>query len=294
MTTLRVRRAAEEDAKLIASFVASESDLYQVAPSESYPLTESVVRHWLEERSSGYVLTDGDDIVAYGELNPDTARSKSFWIGHLVVDPKRRGRQHGRSLVHGLCRVAREHHRAREVWISAFDDNSAALRCYRSAGFRARQRRRVQGRALVDLRRRVDDDRRVFTPLGVAIYAACAAPLTLSILPGPVRSAISVEQNAWGAAAFLLVAVVLCIAAALATIPLLPRRSERGVMRLLRPVLHATATGILAGLLWGVGYALLNGLSQVSFAGILSLSPQYGAGWGVLSSFLSHFLMTRS
>jgi GNAT superfamily N-acetyltransferase len=132
--------------------VASAEDLRQVSPLESYPLDQATVLHWIVQRDAGWVIEDHGEIVAYGELVPDTARDDRFWIGHMIVHPKRRGLGLGTRLVHELVRVAEVEKAARVVAISAFADNLRALRCYESCGFVRVDRERVEGRPLVGMR----------------------------------------------------------------------------------------------------------------------------------------------
>jgi hypothetical protein len=107
--------------------VASAEDLRQVSPLESFPLDRATVLHWIVKRDSGWVIEDHGEVVAYGELVPDKSREDRFWIGHMIVHPRRRG-------------------------ISAFADNARALRCYESCGFVRVDQERVEGRPLVGMR----------------------------------------------------------------------------------------------------------------------------------------------
>lgn len=150
--TTTLRPAQERDADQIAALIATPQDLRQVSPDEEFPLDERTVRHWIRERRAGHVLIERGRVVAYAELVTDSAVRGRLWIGHMMVDPHRRGLGHGQRLVLGLLQIASEERNAREVAISAFVDNPRALQCYRSCGFRDRAQVRVGERELIELR----------------------------------------------------------------------------------------------------------------------------------------------
>ena len=150
----RFRRATATDAAAVAALVSSPDDLHQVSPLETFPLESATVLHWLLQRNAGHVLEDRDGIVAYGELVPDDSRRDRVWIGHMIVHPRRRGLGLGQRLVQELLRVAEHERQAREVAISAFEDNTRALRCYEGCGFHRVDREKVNGRPLVGMRLR--------------------------------------------------------------------------------------------------------------------------------------------
>ena len=150
----QIRRARAEDAGIIASMVASPDDLRQVSPLESFPLDRATVLHWIMQRDAGHVLEDRGEIIAYGELVPDKTNPDRVWIGHMIVHPRRRGLGLGQRLVHELIQIAESDRDAREVAISAFADNTRALRCYESCGFVRVDQERIEGRPLVGMRLR--------------------------------------------------------------------------------------------------------------------------------------------
>ena len=208
----RVRRAVAADAGRIASLVASAEDLRQVSPLESFPLDQATVLHWILRRNAGYVIEDRGEIVAYGELVPDPDRPDRYWIGHMIVHPRRRGLGLGQRLVHELVRVAEVEKEARVVAISAFADNPRALRCYETCGFERVDQERVEGRALVGMRlhfpaRRRSPDLLVLAGAGVlaaltalALWRAWTSPGALIVMGvllvvGLVLSRMSAERR---------------------------------------------------------------------------------------------------
>jgi RimJ/RimL family protein N-acetyltransferase len=95
---------------------------------------------WTRERGAAFLLferglkTPG----AYGEVNPMRSDPQHFWLGHLVVDPSRRGRGIGRQLTRGLIGWACRRLGARRLTLVVFPENEPAIRCYQKCGFRSR------------------------------------------------------------------------------------------------------------------------------------------------------------
>lgn len=290
MAGQRVRPARTEDAPAIAALVASPADLYQVAPQESYPLTAEVVSYWLSRRDGCHVMEDEGEILAYGELNPDAAQRRVWWIGHVVVQARRRGQGLGRELVGALARVAAERRMARAVWISTFADNTAGLRSYQSVGFHVMQQRQVFGRELIDLQLWLDADTRSISRLWTAIFASLAAALTLAVLPGEIRAALSDELpiDWWWV---MLGCAGSGAVAGLALRRLLPDMRARGIEPLLRPFLFGTAVGVLLSLVWSLTDLLLRPGQSWAPLAVLSLGLQYGAGWGLAAVFFSQLML---
>lgn len=79
------------------------------------------------------VLVCGDDVVATGarrRVDDHTVR-----LGRLLVDPARRGRGWGRTLVTELVRACAEDPAIRQVELGVFDDNAPARHLYSVLGF---------------------------------------------------------------------------------------------------------------------------------------------------------------
>jgi len=80
----------------------------------------------------------GELPLGYAELNPMRSDSRHFWLGHVVLDPKRRGQGQGKRFVQMLLRWARAELSARRISLVVFPDNQAAAACYLKAGFSLR------------------------------------------------------------------------------------------------------------------------------------------------------------
>ncbi len=315
MNGIHIRAATFEDATIVAQLAPSEEDMRQTAPREQAPIDTDMVVQWMRERHSGFVLERGGEILAYGELNENPDQPNAYWIGHVMVRPAQRGAGFGRTLVGALLKHSLVHLKARDVRISAFEDNPAAVRCYLACGFQEVGRRRFDGRILVDMRYRDASTERVLPRPAAALMVVAASGLTALLLPTSAR--FWVQDMSGDLPGFsLIIGSFIAGIVGYAFHPLLPRRNGTLVERLLLPVIYASAVAIvsafiavvlffvLARLGLGVGAGLLRG-AQGHLGGeqplegmplilqILSQSLAYGAGWGMMLSALTYFIERR-
>ncbi len=134
---MRLSAFSPQHADAVAAWAPTPEALRWLAPSTSFPLTASGVSAWQRPHTRAFVLLtrSGAGPLGYGEINPMKADPRHFWLGHIVVDPRLRGRGLGRVLVHRLLDVARFEYRATRVSLIVFPENRGAIRCYESAGF---------------------------------------------------------------------------------------------------------------------------------------------------------------
>lgn len=235
LPAVTLRPAHERDARQIVALLASPQDLRQVSPDEEFPLDERTVQHWIRSRAAGHVLIERGKVVAYAELVLDSNVAGRLWIGHMMVDPQRRGLGLGQRLVQGLLQIAREGPGVREVAISAFIDNTRALQCYRSCGFRDRAQVRVGDRELIELRYPIPEQQPVVE------LAAAAGSVAVGVAIGGLTLLTSWRGFDWVAAIPLMSVVTLTAWAAHAVVP--ARRHDRG-QRLWRTAAYALAVGL--------------------------------------------------
>jgi RimJ/RimL family protein N-acetyltransferase len=120
----------------IAGWARDPQEAYWLAPKTRPPLTAASLLRWIEPGHAPYLLWEegGAAPVAYGEVNRLLRARRQYWLGHLVVDPERRGRGYGVALVRGLLQEAFEQRGAVRVTLVVFAENVPALACYRRAG----------------------------------------------------------------------------------------------------------------------------------------------------------------
>lgn len=138
-TRLRLVRFEPAQAPRVASWVRSDDELFWLAPGTQPPITAEKVLNWTRRSGNAYAFTHrGSAPVGYGELNPLRRDPRDLWIGHVIIDPARRGQGLGRALTDALIHRAFKIEGAHRLTLVVFPENAAAVQCYRSAGFRLR------------------------------------------------------------------------------------------------------------------------------------------------------------
>ncbi|QOJ15825.1 MAG: GNAT family N-acetyltransferase [Planctomycetia bacterium] len=137
---LRLRSFETPDAGVVAGWARTASEGYWLAPRTSPPLTAEKVCDWGRGGRQQWVLCERGSagvLLAYGELNLLNAARRSFWLGHIVVDPQRRGYGLGTEITRRLLERAFVHCAASSVTLVVFPTNRSAVRAYQAAGMRA-------------------------------------------------------------------------------------------------------------------------------------------------------------
>ena len=103
-------------------------------PKFRYPFTRETFRQdcrWPEMQS--YVLRDDQELLAFGQFYERLSRIN---LARLIANPGRRGEGVGRHLVEALLDEGPRHLDCAEYSLFVYRDNTPALRCYESCGFR--------------------------------------------------------------------------------------------------------------------------------------------------------------
>lgn len=133
---LELRPFQRDCAARVASWVRDDNELFELAPRSVPPLTAEKVRAWQLPGRRGLSLCERGraDPIGYGELNVLNSVEREYWLGHIIIDPARRGIGFGLEFVRLLVQTAFSEHRARTVSLVVVPTNSAAISCYRAAG----------------------------------------------------------------------------------------------------------------------------------------------------------------
>jgi [ribosomal protein S18]-alanine N-acetyltransferase len=123
-------------AELVASWIRDAREAYWVAPKTPPPVTAEAVRSWNRpgHQQLQLVPAAGRPPVAYGELNVLHVDRGLYWLGHLIVAPRQRGRGIGQALTKALLARAFKLYAAVEVTLVVFPENATARACYKNAG----------------------------------------------------------------------------------------------------------------------------------------------------------------
>lgn len=96
-------------------------------------VSATTVLEWsTQDGVHAFGLYQDDQVVAYGEAWVDDEEHE-VELARLIVDPARRGRGIGRTLVADLTAWAAT--RYSDIFMRVHPENVAALRCYAAAGF---------------------------------------------------------------------------------------------------------------------------------------------------------------
>lgn len=108
---------------------------------ERYPVTPDDINSYHQQYIDGHnsialTLVDGEEIVGYITLRIPAVDTTERRLGFVIVDDSKRGRGLGKSLVSMAVDYAFRKLEATKVSLGVFENNSAAIRCYESVGFR--------------------------------------------------------------------------------------------------------------------------------------------------------------
>lgn len=121
-------------ARTVAGWPVAPAEVVMWCGRKDFPVPGEVVAGWRDAADvEAYVLHDGRDPVAYGELWLDAEESE-VELARVIVAPAARGRGIGRRFVARLTVRARQTG-LRDVCMRVHPGNDRALRCYRAAGF---------------------------------------------------------------------------------------------------------------------------------------------------------------
>ena len=122
-----------------------------------HPLTRTQFESYLAlargPEAAAVILTGIDPIsgvpVAHGEIGMMNREQETASLCRILIDPARRGRGFGKTLVHALLVLGFEEMKLRRIDLRVYAHNAAAIRCYTSEGFVRegvlRQATRVEG-----------------------------------------------------------------------------------------------------------------------------------------------------
>lgn len=141
--SLRLRPYRPDDAMTIVGWLMDERALRMWSADRygAYPITaEDVNRQYADRLSTDgfFAMTACDEAGVRGHLTMryTDAEKRTLRFGFVIVDPAFRGRGLGREMLRLALIFAFEVMQAQQVTLGVFEQNAAARRCYRAAGFR--------------------------------------------------------------------------------------------------------------------------------------------------------------
>jgi ribosomal protein S18 acetylase RimI-like enzyme len=131
MATLRT--FTDDDADVVSTWATEPDEVAAWCAGTGASVPADVIVGWSHEPGvrSWMLVADGIP-VGYGEIWIDDDE-KEVELAHLIVAPQARGRGHGQDLTRLLVAEARRTYP--DVFLRVVPSNTAAIACYRAAGF---------------------------------------------------------------------------------------------------------------------------------------------------------------
>ena len=123
-----------EDVLTVCNFPQNPQELFYMFPKAHYPLTEDQLHASIALRSDSTVVEGDGSVVGFANFYV-FERDGICAIGNVIVSPRARGKGVAKFLVETMVELAFERHRASEVQISCFNENTAGLLLYPQLGF---------------------------------------------------------------------------------------------------------------------------------------------------------------
>ena len=140
---LRLRPYKACDAKTIVSWIDDEVSFRKWSADrfDTWPMTaEDLNRHYdaMADSDSFFEMTAFDETGVVGHLimRFTDELKKTVRFGFIIVDHRKRGMGYGKRMLTLAIRYAFEILKAEKITLGVFENNEAAYRCYRAAGFR--------------------------------------------------------------------------------------------------------------------------------------------------------------
>ena len=139
---LRLRPYMPKDAGTVTSWVKDEFSLKQWTADrfDHFPVTADDLNRYYADPGNGPVFPmtafDGDGVAGHMFMRFLDPEGTGLRFGFVIIDPARRGRGYGREMLGLALKMAFEVMKVRRVTLGVFENNPAAYRCYKAAGFR--------------------------------------------------------------------------------------------------------------------------------------------------------------
>lgn len=93
----------------------------------------------------------GDDIVGFAMYGRFPHEGGRVWLDRLLIGGEYQGRGYGKSALELLCAHIGKKYGCKEIYLSCYAENTAALALYRRAGFRENGEKDINGETVLVL-----------------------------------------------------------------------------------------------------------------------------------------------
>lgn len=140
---LKLRPYKTSDAQTIVSWIGDEVSFRKWCADryDHYPITaDDMNRNYEACTASGgfYPMTaiDENGVVGHLILRYTDELKSVVRFGFIIVDKNKRGMGYGRQMLQEAIKYAFDTLKAQKITLGVFENNDAALQCYRAVGFR--------------------------------------------------------------------------------------------------------------------------------------------------------------
>lgn len=147
---IKLRLYKNIDANIIVKWLKNEYAFLQWSADryESYPITADDMNHYYSQYNDDelYKLTavDEDKIIGHLTIRFIDDEKKIARLGFVIVDDSKRGIGYGKQLVLSALNYAFDELKADKVTLGVFENNTPALNCYLSCGFKIVEREKTE------------------------------------------------------------------------------------------------------------------------------------------------------
>lgn len=132
--SLTFRSAIKSDLSEILHFPANKTELFYFSPSTNHPLTLEQLEKQLSTRHESTVILDSNDVVGFANFY-NVKKHRIAFIGNLIIKPEKRRQGLAKKLLLMMIDKGFKQLQLKEIHLSCFQQNSAALLFYKQLGF---------------------------------------------------------------------------------------------------------------------------------------------------------------
>lgn len=141
---MRLRPYKACDAQVITTWLKNEYAFRQWSADryEKYPITPDDMNLYYDkdknsEKSWGMTAFCDTGVIGHFTMRyPDENNPDEIRLGFVIVDDKERGKGYGKEMVSLAVRYAFDFVKVKKVSLGVFENNAAAINCYRACGFK--------------------------------------------------------------------------------------------------------------------------------------------------------------
>jgi len=129
------RPITDSDLPVICGFFANERELHYSFPGVTYPLTEAVLKSFVDSRSDATVLVSKGRTVGFADLF-DIHKNAECHIGNVIISKDHRRKGAARFLLQAMMEMAVARHHVTRLIVPCWCENTRGLLLYSKLGFK--------------------------------------------------------------------------------------------------------------------------------------------------------------